>query len=171
MTIRESFEKSRNGLDLTQSSRMANSLPWKCPPALYIQSVACREGQPAASRAESESERDVSTIQPHPANPASHSFSLLVPRTAAASPHHHIPPIYVSRLIYLIMSSGASSKVFVGGLAVRLTAVLVLQSYSHVPFSSMQWETNNDALRTAFEKFGPVEDCYVISDRETGAHF
>ncbi|TPX58453.1 hypothetical protein PhCBS80983_g03148 [Powellomyces hirtus] len=40
-----------------------------------------------------------------------------------------------------------SSKVFVGGLA---------------------WETNNDALRAAFEKFGAVEDCYVISDRETG---
>ncbi|KAJ3012160.1 hypothetical protein HKX48_006427 [Thoreauomyces humboldtii] len=40
-----------------------------------------------------------------------------------------------------------SCKVFVGGLA---------------------WETTNDSLRSAFEKFGQVEDSYVISDRETG---
>ncbi|KAI9017440.1 hypothetical protein BC832DRAFT_519473, partial [Gaertneriomyces semiglobifer] len=38
-------------------------------------------------------------------------------------------------------------KVFVGGLA---------------------WETTNDSLRSAFEKYGEVTDAYVIQDRDTG---
>ncbi len=40
-----------------------------------------------------------------------------------------------------------SKKLFVGGLS---------------------WNTTDDTLRTAFEKFGPVTEAKVINDRETG---
>jgi RNA recognition motif-containing protein len=40
-----------------------------------------------------------------------------------------------------------SKKLFVGGLS---------------------WGTDDDALRTAFERFGAIDDAKVISDRETG---
>ena len=32
----------------------------------------------------------------------------------------------------------------------------------------LSWNTNNDGLRDAFEKFGAVEDVRVITDRDTG---
>lgn len=40
-----------------------------------------------------------------------------------------------------------SKRLFVGGLA---------------------WATNDQGLRTAFEQFGDLDDCKVITDRETG---
>ncbi|MEQ9362686.1 MAG: RNA-binding protein [Leptospirales bacterium] len=40
-----------------------------------------------------------------------------------------------------------SRKVFIGGLS---------------------WDTTNDGLRSACEQFGGVEDCKIITDRETG---
>ena len=40
-----------------------------------------------------------------------------------------------------------SKKLFVGGLS---------------------WDTSNDSLRVAFERFGPVAEAKVITDRETG---
>ena len=40
-----------------------------------------------------------------------------------------------------------SKKLFVGGLS---------------------WNTNDDGLRGAFERFGPVDEAKVIQDRETG---
>jgi len=33
---------------------------------------------------------------------------------------------------------------------------------------SLSWGTDDQGLRAAFEKFGPVEDAKVINDRETG---
>lgn len=33
---------------------------------------------------------------------------------------------------------------------------------------SMAWATNDQSLRTAFERFGEVTDAVVINDRETG---
>lgn len=33
---------------------------------------------------------------------------------------------------------------------------------------SLSWDTDDAALRAAFEKFGPVEDAKVINDRDTG---
>ena len=32
----------------------------------------------------------------------------------------------------------------------------------------LSWNTNDDALRQAFERFGTVDDAKVIQDRETG---
>ena len=32
----------------------------------------------------------------------------------------------------------------------------------------LSWDTNDDALRSAFERFGELQDVRVISDRETG---
>ena len=33
---------------------------------------------------------------------------------------------------------------------------------------SLSWNTDDDGLRAAFERFGTVEDAKVITDRETG---
>jgi len=33
---------------------------------------------------------------------------------------------------------------------------------------SLSWGTDDQALRSAFERFGPVEDAKVINDRDTG---
>jgi len=33
---------------------------------------------------------------------------------------------------------------------------------------SLSWDTDDDSLRDAFERFGEVEDARVITDRETG---
>lgn len=33
---------------------------------------------------------------------------------------------------------------------------------------SLSWNTNDSALRTAFESYGEVTDAVVINDRETG---
>ncbi|KIG11699.1 hypothetical protein DB30_02630 [Enhygromyxa salina] len=33
---------------------------------------------------------------------------------------------------------------------------------------SLSWDTDDAALRAAFEQFGPVEDAKVINDRDTG---
>jgi RNA recognition motif-containing protein len=33
---------------------------------------------------------------------------------------------------------------------------------------SLSWDTNDQGLRAAFEKYGAVEDAVVINDRETG---
>ena len=33
---------------------------------------------------------------------------------------------------------------------------------------SLAWETDSSGLRTAFERFGAIEEATVISDRETG---
>ena len=40
-----------------------------------------------------------------------------------------------------------SNKLFVGGLS---------------------WDTNDEGLRAAFERFGPINDSKVITDRDTG---
>jgi len=44
-------------------------------------------------------------------------------------------------------ASGGGAKLFVGGLA---------------------WDTTNDALKHAFESYGPIEDAVIIMDRNTG---
>jgi hypothetical protein len=33
---------------------------------------------------------------------------------------------------------------------------------------SLSWDTTNDSLRKAFEKFGPVADAMIVTDRDTG---
>ncbi|MGD8860647.1 MAG: hypothetical protein PVI30_11615 [Myxococcales bacterium] len=33
---------------------------------------------------------------------------------------------------------------------------------------SLSWDTNQDSLRAAFERFGALDDVAVIEDRETG---
>ncbi|MGD8863298.1 MAG: hypothetical protein PVI30_25015 [Myxococcales bacterium] len=33
---------------------------------------------------------------------------------------------------------------------------------------SLSWDTNQDSLRAAFERFGSLDDVAVIADRETG---
>lgn len=34
----------------------------------------------------------------------------------------------------------------------------------------LAWSTDADLLRDAFEVYGPLEDCYIMRDRETGKH-
>ena len=33
---------------------------------------------------------------------------------------------------------------------------------------NLSWDTDNNALRSAFEQFGEIEDVRVITDRDTG---
>ena len=34
----------------------------------------------------------------------------------------------------------------------------------------LAWSTDADILRDAFEQYGPLEDAYIMRDRETGKH-
>ena len=33
---------------------------------------------------------------------------------------------------------------------------------------SLSWDTTSESLRDAFQKFGPVADCVIVTDRDTG---